>query len=280
MAFCFHGDAQHPLPSWVLAEGRANPDLFFSDRAGFRSAADCLSIGVDDAPVLAGRTAVQAYRDLMASFAAEFRHMLGGTVCDVLVGLGPGGELRYPSHPTQPAQPLPQHPGPRHAGSSSSMSLGSQDDCGLGGAAEAAPGRCWMYPGVGEFQCYDHYLLASLQACAHAVGQPHWALGGPHDAGSYCQWPHQTGFFHHQGGWDTEYGRFFLSWYSGLLVRHAEAVLGAAADVFGTAGGSGAAWQQHQQQQQAGAVRLHAALPLVHWWYNQAAHAVSRNRCA
>ena len=59
-------------------------------------------------------------------------------------------------------------------------------------------------------QCYDKYLLSHLKACAHHFGQPSWGLGGPHDAGSYCQWPHQTGFFHQHGSWSMPYGKFFL----------------------------------------------------------------------
>jgi beta-amylase len=105
-------------------------------------------------------------------------------------------------------------------------------------------------------QCYDRFMVASLSAAAQQVGQPHWGNSGPHDAGSYCQWPHQTGFFHHQGSWYSEYGRFFLQWYSSLLLQHADQMMGSACRVFQDAG-----------------VRLHAQLPTIHWWYNQAAHA-------
>ena len=38
------------------------------------------------------------------------------------------------------------------------------------------------------------------------------------------------------GRWDSEYGRFFLGWYSGELVAHGERVLGAAAEVFAGTG--------------------------------------------
>lgn len=107
-------------------------------------------------------------------------------------------------------------------------------------------------------QCYDSFMVASLSAAAQQVGQPHWGNSGPHDAGSYCQWPHQTGFFHHQGSWDSEYGRFFLQWYSSVLLMHADQLLGRAKQVLGGCG-----------------VKLHARLPTLHWWYNQAAHAVS-----
>jgi beta-amylase len=99
-------------------------------------------------------------------------------------------------------------------------------------------------------------MLSSLAACAQQVGQPHWGTSGPHDAGSYCQWPHQTGFFHHQGSWTSEYGHFFLQWYTQQLLQHGDNVLREAASVFG---GSG--------------VRLYARLPVIFWWYNQSAHA-------
>ena len=59
-------------------------------------------------------------------------------------------------------------------------------------------------------QCYDKFMLAGLKACADQVSQPSWGLGGPHDAGSYCIWPHQTGFFHQHGSWNTPYGKFFM----------------------------------------------------------------------
>lgn len=57
-------------------------------------------------------------------------------------------------------------------------------------------------------------------------------LSGPHDAGHYNSSSWETGFFVSQGGsWSTPYGHFFLSWYSGLLVRHAERILTVAQEV-------------------------------------------------
>lgn len=53
---------------------------------------------------------------------------------------------------------------------------------------------------------------------------------GPHDCGNYNSAAWETGFFVSQGGsWDTEYGHFFLGWYSSLLLQHADRVLKAAA---------------------------------------------------
>lgn len=47
------------LPRWVLEAGEADPDIFFTDSSGYRNR-ECLSVGCDDQPVLAGRTPVQA----------------------------------------------------------------------------------------------------------------------------------------------------------------------------------------------------------------------------
>ena len=62
------------------------------------------------------------------------------------MGCGPAGEARYPAYP--------------------------EGD------------RRWRFPGVGEFQCYDKYMLEHLAETAEDHGEPHWGYGGPHDAGA------------------------------------------------------------------------------------------------
>jgi len=64
------------------------------------------------------------------------RARAGEVINEVTVGLGPAGELRYPSYPE-------------------------------------GDGR-WRFPGVGEFQCFDRYMLADLREKAEAVGHPEW----------------------------------------------------------------------------------------------------------
>lgn len=126
---------------------------------------------------------------------AAFEPELGGLIAEVVVGLGPCGELRYPSY-------LEAHG--------------------------------WRFPGIGEFQCYDRRALASLAAAACAAGRADWGYTGPHDSGGYNSAPEDTGFFAGLGGsWDSEYGRFFLAWYSSCLLAHGERVLSVAARVFG-----------------------------------------------
>lgn len=74
------------------------------------------------------------------------------------------------------------------------------------------------------FQCYDAYLLKSLRDAAKARGHP--LLGkAPENTGSYNSKPHETGFFCDGGHYDNSYGRFFLHWYSKVLIDHGDLVL-------------------------------------------------------
>lgn len=63
----------------------------------------------------------------------------GNVLTEITVGLGPAGELRYPSYPE-------------------------------------GDGR-WRFPGVGEFQCYDKYMLDDLKRTAQEAGHPEWCVG-------------------------------------------------------------------------------------------------------
>ncbi|KAE8693828.1 Beta-amylase [Hibiscus syriacus] len=203
-----------PLPHWVAEIGRSNPDIFFTDREGRRNT-ECLSWGIDKERVLRGRTAVEVYFDFMRSFRVEFDEFFeDGIISMVEVGLGPCGELRYPSCPV------------KHG---------------------------WRYPGIGEFQCYDQYMLKSLRKAAEMRGHNYWARG-PDNAGSYISHPHETGFFCDGGDYDGYYGRFFLNWYSQVLVNHGDLVLSLAKSAFeGTC--------------------IAVKLPGIHWLYKTSSHA-------
>ncbi|XP_021904322.1 beta-amylase 7 isoform X2 [Carica papaya] len=203
-----------PLPHWVAEIGRHNPDIFFTDKEGRRNP-ECLSWGIDKERVLRGRTALEVYFDYMRSFRIEFDDLFeDGIISMIEVGLGPCGELRFPSCPV------------KHG---------------------------WRYPGIGEFQCYDQYLLKSLRKAAEARGHSFWARG-PENAGSYNSQPHETGFFCDGGDYDGYYGRFFLNWYSQLLVSHGDRVLSLAKLAFeGTC--------------------IAAKLSGIYWWYKTASHA-------
>lgn len=193
------GDTAHiPLPPWVLRCGENDPDIYFTDRPrggsqGQRNR-EYLSFWADDAlGVLSGRSPMQCYEDFMTSFRENFVQDLGSMVEEVVVGAGPCGELRFPSY------------------------------------VEA---NGWRFPGVGEFQCYDRRALASLAAAARERGCPEWGFGGPHDTGDYNSNPEETGFYNHEGSWDSPYGRFFLEWYSRSLMQHGDRLMGTARRVF------------------------------------------------
>ncbi|XVF89521.1 hypothetical protein PTKIN_Ptkin19aG0136300 [Pterospermum kingtungense] len=197
MAFHEYGrtdsaDVLISLPHWILEMGKENQDIFFTDREGRRTT-ECLSWGIDKERVLNGRTAVEVYFDFMRSFRTEFDDLfVEGLFSAVEIGLGPSGELRYPSF---------------------SEMMG------------------WRYPGIGEFQCYDKYLQQSLRKAAKKRGHSFWARG-PDNAGQYNSRPHETGFFCERGDYDSYYGRFFLHWYSQLLADHADNVLSLASLAF------------------------------------------------
>nr|XP_048334059.1 beta-amylase 2, chloroplastic isoform X2 [Ziziphus jujuba var. spinosa] len=198
------GDDVHiPLPGWVTEIGQSNPDIYFTDREGRRNS-ECLSWGID-----------QVYFDYMRSFRVEFDEFFEeGIISEIEIGLGPCGELRYPSYPA------------KHG---------------------------WRYPGIGEFQCYDRYLMKSLRKAAEVRGHSNWAKG-PDNAGSYNSPPHDSGFFRDGGEYDSYYGRFFLNWYSQTLVDHGDRVLALANLAFeGNC--------------------IAAKLSGIHWWYKTASHA-------
>ncbi|XP_021849858.2 beta-amylase 7 isoform X2 [Spinacia oleracea] len=210
----FRDDVCIPLPLWATEIGRSNPDIYFTDKEGRRNS-ECLSWGIDKERVLKGRAAFEVYFDFMRSFRIEFDEFFeDGIISMVEVGLGPCGDLRYPSFPV------------KHG---------------------------WRYPGLGEFQCYDQYMLKSLQKAAEARGHSFWAKG-PTNAGFYNSQPYETGFFCNGGEYEGYYGRFFLKWYSQVLVEHGDRILSLAKLAFeGTC--------------------IAAKLSGIHWWYKTDSHA-------
>ncbi|KAK7312747.1 hypothetical protein VNO77_36842 [Canavalia gladiata] len=126
-----------PIPQWVLDIGQSDPDIFYTNRSGSRNK-EYLTLGVDNEPIFHGRTAIQIYSDYMKSFRENMSDFLeSGLIIDIEVGLGPAGELRYPSYPQS---------------------------------------QGWKFPGIGEFQCYDKYLKADFKAAAAKADHPEWDL--------------------------------------------------------------------------------------------------------
>ncbi|XXG90074.1 hypothetical protein AAC387_Pa12g1921 [Persea americana] len=207
-----------PLPQWVCEEIDKDPDLAYSDRFGRRNQ-EYISLGCDVLPVLRGRSPIQAYSDFMRNFRDTFREFLGDIITGVQVGMGPAGELRYPSCPSEKLS------------------------------------WAWRFRELGEFQCYDKYMLASLNACARDIGMREWGSGGPLGASNLMQNPEETLFFRSDGSWNTPYGRFFLEWYSGMLLLHGERLCMVAENIF---------WGTD--------VKISAKVAAIHWHYNTKSH--------
>ncbi|KAK7399078.1 hypothetical protein VNO78_10253 [Psophocarpus tetragonolobus] len=223
LAFHQHGSGPDdpnwiPLPLWVLDEIQKDLELTYCDRFGRRNI-EYISLGCDILPVLRGRSPIQAYADFMRNFRDTFRTLLGVIITGVQIGMGPGGELRYPSF------------------------------------SSPEPNLAWSQE-LGEFQCYDKYMLASLNASARNIGQPEWGNGGPFGTGTLMQNPEHTDFFKNDGGsWDTPYGKFFLEWYSDMLLLHGERICREAETIFrGTE------------------VKISAKLAVIHWHYVTQSH--------
>lgn len=184
-----------PLPAWALAAA-TDHGLLYTDAAGWANP-ECLSLAADHVPFLsptrsgeALRTAVQTYVDFVQAFVRAAGDLIpSGVITELQVGLGPCGELRYPSYP--------------------------------------AAGGGWVFPGVGQFVCHDQGMRASLVAAATDGGHPpDWGVPPP-DTSSYNDTPWAAPFFHRWGGWRSPRGRFFLTWYADELLRHGDDVLAA-----------------------------------------------------
>ncbi|KAG7013624.1 Inactive beta-amylase 9 [Cucurbita argyrosperma subsp. argyrosperma] len=98
VSFCFHASKQPriPLPEWVSKIGESKPNVYFTDRCR-QQYKDCLSLSVDDLPVLNGKTPIQVYREFCESFKSSFSKFFDCTISGISMSLGPDGELRYPS---------------------------------------------------------------------------------------------------------------------------------------------------------------------------------------
>ncbi|KAE8667046.1 Inactive beta-amylase 4 [Hibiscus syriacus] len=216
-----NGKGALSLPLWILEIGDVNKDIYYRDQHGF-SNNDYLTLGVDHIPLLSGRTALQCYEDFMLSFVNKFESFIGSVIEEISIGLGPSGELRYPAHPF-------------------------------------GDGR-WKFPGIGEFQCYDKMDDLKMAACRE--GKPQWGDKGPQNAGCYNSVPSGVPFFEEgKENFLSDYGRFFLEWYSGRLICHADAILAKAAKIL----------KKYQEREQT-SVMLVAKIGGIYWWYQTLSH--------
>lgn len=81
VSFNFHASpaASIPLPTWVSAIGKSNPDVYFTDKEGRRNM-EYLSLAIDDLPLLGGKSPLQVYEAFLRSFEASFRDLICTTI--------------------------------------------------------------------------------------------------------------------------------------------------------------------------------------------------------
>lgn len=195
----------------------STPGVYYTDQNGAETR-EYISLGADEQPLFQGRTPLQMYRDFFLSFEQTFaKYLSSGQIEEIEVGVGPSGELRYPAYRLDK----------------------------------------WSFPGIGAFQCYDKYMLQMLKDAAYNASRPEWAYP-PTNAGNYNSRPEDTPFFssNQPNNWNSDYGKFFLGWYSSSLIAHGKRVLDLAAQVF-------------SKYPTTYSIKISG----VHWLYNTESHA-------
>ena len=181
------GDTVHiPIPKFVF-ENETKP--YFVDKFE-QTNNEYISFSYDSVK-LGERTPLEMYQDFMINFRNHFHdYIKSNTITKIEVGLGPCGELRYPSYVLSR----------------------------------------WEYPASGSFQCYDEMFKQKFIRDAKEAGHPEWT-SPPNDIGSgYNEYPGGPTFW--QEGYKSEYGKFFLDWYSQKLIEHGRNILNIARKTF------------------------------------------------
>ncbi|OHT10032.1 glycosyl hydrolase [Tritrichomonas foetus] len=200
-----------PLPSFIT---NADPSPFFKDQDG-NVDQEYISFSFDN-EVVNGRTPIQMYKDFMDSFKTQFSSFLNdGTITEIEVGLGPCGEMRYPSYQSW-----------------------------LG----------WNYPGCGGFQTFDDKFVDLLEEDAQNAGVPEYGHN-PTNVGNFNLQPEQSDFWREytSDGWKSDYGQWYIKWYSQKLIDHGGRVMNVAREVFPS-------------------TKLSAKIAGLHWWYMNYCH--------
>nr|WP_269863716.1 family 14 glycosylhydrolase [Paenibacillus caseinilyticus] len=170
----------------------------------------------------------QQYNELYASFAANFASYKG-LIPKIYLSGGPSGELRYPSY---------------------YMPAG------------------WSYPARGKFQVYTETAKAAFRSAMmtkygsiNGVNQA-WGLQLTSD--SQINPPSDGDSFYSTSGYNSTYGKDFLSWYQSVLENHLGVIAAAAHTNFDSVFG----------------VRIGAKISGIHWQMNNPAAPHSAEHAA
>ncbi|XP_027164656.1 inactive beta-amylase 9 [Coffea eugenioides] len=193
VSLCFHAckESRVPLPEWVSQIGESQPDIYFTDRSGQRCK-DCLSLSVDDLPIFDGKTPIQVYKEFCENFKTSFSSFMGSTITGISIGLGPDGELRYPSY----------HKPAKSQGAGEFQCYDKNMLSHLKQHAEASGNPLWGLSGPHDAPSSNELATSSGFLKEHG------------------------------GSWESQYGDFFLSWYAGQLISHGDRLLSLASSTF------------------------------------------------
>ena len=148
-----------PLPEWVITASD-EASAWFTDKSGYENH-EYITFAADHVEFLPSKTGkrspVTAYTEFVEAFTTAMEKAgLTDVLAELQVGLGPCGELRYPSYPMGDGQ--------------------------------------WKFPGIGEFQCYDKHSMSLLSRARtdHGVSRD---VKLPPEAGDYNDNPWNARFF-------------------------------------------------------------------------------------
>lgn len=191
-----------PIPAYALSVAKLK-DLLYKNRNGIVSE-DCLSLSADLQQIFPTakpnvcRTAIQCYKEYMVAFIKAMGDHVGTTICELQVGMGPCGELRYPSY---------------------LMASG------------------WDWPGVGLPTAHDSGMLRMLKEQT-GLDEPPKNLPVdqnllPEDMEFFKS--ALLGSDVSSTAFRSGPGKVFLEWYSGALINHGKLMLTAATEALAEA---------------------------------------------
>ncbi|MFC0212617.1 family 14 glycosylhydrolase [Paenibacillus chartarius] len=181
--FSFHqcggnvGDTcDYPIPSWVWNEGTAE-EMKFKSESGY----------MDNQYIAPWfKTAETWYSAAFQSFAANMSKYKS-SIEKIHIGLGPAGELRYPSYNFNDAN------------------------------------EPWQYPKRGLFQAYSTAAVADFQASMQSkytsIDVLNTVWGSTYGSFAEIQ-PPKGDVFYTSGDYERAYGVDFLTWYQEVLTKH------------------------------------------------------------
>ncbi|KAH7820190.1 putative beta-amylase [Monocercomonoides exilis] len=205
------------LPSWVTSVS----GIWYRD-INKKDDLEVVSLAVDNETLFEGRTAVQLYANFMEAFKEEMKDYLGSVIEEIQVGLGPCGELRYPSYQLDK----------------------------------------WTFPGIGMFQTYSERMIKMFKQASKDA--KHSWVTPPSDIGNYNYTPDESPFFRRINEVNiNEYDRFFLKWYSSILLQHGRSVLTEAVNIF----------RNNCNNNDGTNVEIAMKVSGIHWLYRHQSHA-------